>query len=134
MTTSHKLPATRSERESVAPTWPIERDITPVTPHHITYITGRESVILRSEQGTRRRSLPQKMVESASRTEHPLDPDVRLAPAFLELRPQQLRHRPRQIQRAAVPEVQPSPHRVGVYARGWAWRDNSTMFRNGEAA
>ena len=117
MTTSHNLPTARRERESARQMGPIERDITHVTPRHITYIAGRESVILRTERENGDRSLPQKVIEPTPRAEHPLDPDVRLAPALLELRPQQLGHTVRQIQRAAIPEVQPSPHRVGVYAR-----------------
>ena len=103
----------KSERESVRQNGPIERHVTLVTLHNVTYISGRESVTLRTERGIGTLSLPQnrqKVVEPPPWGVHPFYPDVDLAPPFLELRPQQLGNRMPKIERPTIPEVQARPH------------------------
>ena len=114
MITSHKVPARQSEREAVRPTGPTEGHVTLVTLYLITYISGRESVTLRTEWGIGVDPLPQNVIQSTTRAVHPFYPDVDRAPAFLELRPQKLGHAVRQIERSAIPEVQARPHAIMV--------------------
>ena len=94
---------------------PLERNVTLITLHIITYITGREWVTLRTESGIGAVGLPQKMVEHAPWSLHPLDLDVDGAPSVLETRAQQLGDRVGEIEFPAVSEVQARPH-AGILA------------------
>lgn len=115
MITSHNVVGWQSEHDSMGPQGSIQRDVTLVTPHLITFTMGRETVTLRSESGIGGRGLPQKMIQSSARGLHPLDPDVDCAPAILELGPEQFGYGVEKIQSPSVAEVQARPH-AGILA------------------
>lgn len=107
---SHNIIEMAVEHESHARTEHTIGNVTHVTQPHITFITGAKRVTLLSERRVCAGSLPQKMVEPASWGVQPFYPDVDPAPPFLELRPQELGHVMEQVERPAVPEVQPWVH------------------------
>ena len=111
MTTTHNISSVEVEHESAPRMEPIERHVTHVTLGNVTYITGSESVTLRSERGLGLLALPQKMIEPAPWGVHPFYSDMDRTPAFLELGPQQLGNLPVQVERSAIAEMQARPHR-----------------------
>ena len=112
MITEHNVGTAHVEHESERLMGTIQRHVTLVTLHIITYTRGRERLTLRTESLGRGSLLPQNVVQPALGSAQPLDPDVRLAPRLLEVRTLPVGNRFRYVERTTVPEVQARPPAV----------------------